>query len=181
MGGGDGTASRRSAKKEGEAVVALRILLEQFPDCFDWNNHRPLKIGIHKDLVARGVDRRTARIGLSRYCRQIGYHQALVEGATRIDLDGQPTGIVTPQEARFAKKNYVAMLEAGASKQKGRCEQAAQGRKTAAELRQRPAVIEPAAAAPSGRLGLAELRAAGSQRREGGLNVALITKARQQD
>jgi len=160
MGGGDGGASRRSAKKEGEAVAALRILLEQFPDCFDWNDHRPLKIGIHQDLVTRGVDRRTARIGLSRYCRQIGYHHALVEGATRIDLDGPPAGIVTPQEARFAKKNYVAMLEAAVTKQKGRRE------------RPRPAVIEPAAAAPavasSARLGLAELRTAGRQRRERG-------------
>src|SRR5262245_31889861 len=154
----------------GEAVAALQILIEQFPECFDWNDHRPLKIGIHKDLVARGIDRRTARIGLSRYCRQISYHYALVEGATRVDLNGQPAGIVTPQEARFAKKNYVAMFEAAMSKQKGRCEQEAQGPKTAAEARQRPAVIEPAAAAPavapSARLGLAELRAAGRQRHE---------------
>jgi sRNA-binding protein len=80
MGGGDGSASRKTAEKEAEAVAAVRILIEQFQDCFDWNDHRPLKIGIHKDLVARGVDRRTARIGLSRYCRQIGYHHALVEG-----------------------------------------------------------------------------------------------------
>ena len=172
MDGGDGSASRKTGKKEGEGVAALQILIKQFPDCFDWNDHRPLKIGIHKDLVARGVDRRLARIGLSRYCRQIGYHQALVEGATRIDLDGQPAGIVTPQEARFAKKHYVAMLEAAVSKQKGRCEQATQGPKTAAEARQRPAVIEPAVAAPAvappARLGLADLRTAGRQRRERG-------------
>jgi hypothetical protein len=67
---------------------------------------------------------------------------------------------VTPQEARFAKKNYVAMLEAAVTKQKGRRE------------RPRPAVIEPVAAAPavasSARLGLAELRTAGRQRRERG-------------
>src|SRR5262245_59383441 len=81
MGGGDGSVSRKTAKKEGEGVAALRILIEQLPDCFDWNDHRPLKIGIHNDLVARGVDRRTARIGLSRYCGQIGYHHALVEGS----------------------------------------------------------------------------------------------------
>src|SRR5262245_47090831 len=136
MGGGDSAASRKTAKKETEAVAALRILLEQFPDCFDWNDHRPLKIGIHKDLVARGVERRTARIGLSRYCRQIGYHHALVERATRIDLDGQPAGIVTPQEAKFAAKSYAAMLEAAVSKQNARCEQAAQGHKAAGEARQ---------------------------------------------
>jgi ProP effector len=172
MGGDGGAVSRKKAKKEAEAVAALRILIEQFPDCFGWNDHRPLKIGIHKDLVARGVDRRAMRLGLSRYCGHIGYHHALVEGATRIDLDGQPAGIVTPQEAGFAAKNYAAMLEAAVSKRKARSEQAAQGHTAAAEACQRPTVIEPAAAprpvAPSGRLGLVELRAAGRQRRERG-------------
>ena len=172
MGDDGGAASRKKAKKEAEGVAALRILIEQFPDCFDWNDHRPLKISIHKDLVARGVDRRAVRLGLSRYCGHIGYHRALVEGATRIDLDGQPAAIVTPQEAGFAAKNYAAMLEAAVGKQKARSEQAAQGHKAAAEARQRPTVIEPAAAAPpvapSARLGLAELRAAGRQRRERG-------------
>jgi sRNA-binding protein len=172
MGGHDSAIRRKKAKKVADAVAALRILIEQFPDCFGCNDHRPLKIGIHKDLMARGVDRRAVRLGLSRYCGHIGYHNALVEGATRIDLDGQPAGIVTAQEAGFAAKNYAAMLEAAVRKQKARCEQAAQGHKAAAEARQRPTVIEPAAAgppvAPSGRLGLAELRAAGRQRREQG-------------
>jgi sRNA-binding protein len=162
----------KKAKKAVEAVAALRILIEQFPLCFGWNDHRPLKIGIHKDLVARGVDRGVVRLGLSRYCGQVGYHHALVEGATRIDLDGQPAGIVTPQEAGFAAKNYAAVLEAAVSKQKAWCALAAQGHKAAAEARQRPIAIAPAAAAPpvapSGRLGLAELRAAGRQRRERG-------------
>ena len=141
MGGGEGSASRKAGKKEGDGVAALRILIEQFPDCFDWNDHRPLKIGIHKDLVARGIDRRPARVGLSRYCGQIGYHHVLVEGATRIDLDGQPAGIVTPQEARFAAKNYSTMLQAAVNKQPGRGEQASQGHKAAAEARRRPTVI----------------------------------------
>jgi sRNA-binding protein len=60
--------------------------------------------------VARGIDRRAVRLRLSRYCGHIGYHHALVEGATRIDLEGQPAGLVTPQEAGFAANNYAAML-----------------------------------------------------------------------
>ena len=40
MGGGEGSASRKAGKKEGDGVAALRILIEQFPDCFDWNDHR---------------------------------------------------------------------------------------------------------------------------------------------
>jgi len=170
MGGDGGPTSRKKAKKEAEAVAVLRILMERFPNCFNWNDHRPLKIGIHQDLVTRGIDRQTVRLGLSRYCGHIGYQNALVEGATRIDLDGQPAGIVTSQEAGFAAKNYAAMLEASVRKQKARCERAAHGHKAAAEARQRPTVIGPAAAAPpvtsSGRLGLAELRAAGRERRE---------------
>jgi sRNA-binding protein len=167
-----GSAVKKKAKKAAEAVAALRFLIEQFPDCFGWNDHRPLKLGIHKDLEARGIDPRVLPLALPRYCRHIAYQHALVEGAIRIDLDGQPAGIVTSEEAAFAAKNYAAMLEAAVGKQKARCEQAAQERKTAAEARQRPTVIEPAAAAPpvapSGRLGFAELRAAGRQRRERG-------------
>jgi sRNA-binding protein len=172
MGGDGGAVRRKKAKKEAEALAALRILIVQFPQCFGWNDHRPLKVGIHKDLEARGIDPRMLRLALPRYCRHIDYQHALVEGATRIDLDGQPAGIVTSQEAGFAAKNYAAMLEATVSKQKARSEHAAQGYKANTEARQRASVIEPAVAprpvAPSGRLGLAELRAAGRQRRERG-------------
>jgi hypothetical protein len=59
---GHGSAVRRRGPVA-EVVTALRMLIERFPDCFSWNNHRPLKIGIHKDLEARGVDLRVVRLG----------------------------------------------------------------------------------------------------------------------
>ena len=40
--------------KAKNAAAALRTLVELFPNCFAWNNHRPLKIGIRQDIAARG-------------------------------------------------------------------------------------------------------------------------------
>jgi hypothetical protein len=84
--------SEKGAKMVDEVLAALRILIEQFPHCFAWHAHRPLKIGIHKDLEARGIDPRVTRLELRRYCMHIAYQHALVKGAIRIDLDGQPAG-----------------------------------------------------------------------------------------
>jgi ProP effector len=165
---GHGSAVRRRGPVA-EVVTALRMLIERFPDCFSWNNHRPLKIGIHKDLEARGVDLRVVRLGVSRYCRHLAYQHALVEGAARIDLDGQPAGIVTLEEAAFAAKNYTAMLDTAMKKREALRKQAVHERKTAAEARQRPTVQPAAVAAPpvaSLQTSLAELRAAARQRRE---------------
>ena len=151
-----------------EVLAALRTLIEQFPHCFAWHAHRPLKIGIHKDLEARGIDARVARLGLHRYCRHIAYQHALVEGAIRIDLDGQPAGTVTHQEAAYAAKNYEAMLKRAVRKQQAQREQAVQERR-AANAQQGPTEIKSAAATPPvapSRAGFAELRAAARQRRE---------------
>jgi ProP effector len=153
-----------------EVLAALRTLTEQFPHCFAWHAHRPLKIGIHKDLEARGIDARVARLGLHRYCRHIAYQHALVEGAIRIDLDGQSAGIVTHQEAAYAAKNYEAILRRAVRKRQAQHEQVVRERK-AANAQQEPTVISPAAATPpvaSSRASFADLRAAARQRRERG-------------
>jgi sRNA-binding protein len=164
---GHGNAIKRRGPVA-EVVTALRMLIERFPDCFSWNDHRPLKIGIHKNLEARGVDPRLGRLGVSRYCRHLAYQHALVEGAARIDLDGQPAGVVTHKEAAFAAKNYTAMLGTAMKKRETLRKQAVRERKTAAEAR-RPTVRHAAVAAlPAASLqtSLAELRAAARQRRD---------------
>src|SRR5262245_12095146 len=71
MGGDAGATSRKKVKKEAEATAVLRILIERFPNCFSWNDHRPLKIGIHKDLVARGIDRPTVRLDPLLWARRL--------------------------------------------------------------------------------------------------------------
>jgi sRNA-binding protein len=117
------------------------------------------------------------RLGLSRYCGHTSYHHALVEGTTRIHLEGQPAGIVTPQEAGFAANNYAAMLGEQTEGSVRASGARAQGSRGSASATYR----DPPPVAPSGRLGVAELRAADVSAASGGLSVAWIPKAGRND
>jgi sRNA-binding protein len=69
-----------------EALAAL------FPNAFSaepWRVHRPLKVGIGNDLVARGVlGAREVNAALSRYVDRLIYQKCLAAGGARVDLDG---------------------------------------------------------------------------------------------
>jgi hypothetical protein len=81
----------------------LLPLAELFPACFDWEQPRPLKIGIHEHLIRAGHDRATVLRSLKAYCTAPRYRAALQAGAARIDLQGQPAGGVTAEEAAHAR------------------------------------------------------------------------------
>ena len=97
-----------------ETLPVLRAplsLTERFPNCFNWNRVRPLKIGIHRDLWAilgESHARVEIRRLLSRYCNHARYRHALKEGAVRVDLQGQPAGVVTVEEAEDARTRLQA-------------------------------------------------------------------------
>jgi ProP effector len=88
------------------ALRAIELLAERFPGCFavDEGGRRPLKIGIRQDLVAFGILSKTGlKAALHAYCSTAAYRSLLVAGATRIDLDGNPAGVVTPEQVRPPK------------------------------------------------------------------------------
>ncbi len=78
-------------------------LAELYPTCFDWETPRPLKIDIHRDLMAAGHDRIAVKRALGRYCKVDRYRRALQTDAPRLDLQGQPAGAVTEREAAHAR------------------------------------------------------------------------------
>jgi ProP effector len=85
----------------------LDLLCERFPGTFVRNpaERQPLKRGIDRDLVARldGLSSRTAlKRVLGGYTACPEYRAKLIEGAARIDLDGNPAGAVTASEAAYA-------------------------------------------------------------------------------
>ena len=97
----------------------LLPLAELFPACFDWEQPRPLKIGIHKHLIQAGHDRATVLRSLKAYCTAPCYRALLQAGAARIDLHGQPAGVVTEREAAHAREEpnpHVAGRAAAARK-----------------------------------------------------------------
>jgi ProP effector len=85
----------------------LELLCERFPRTFarDPAGRSPLKRGIDRDLVARldGLSSRTALkrvLGVYTACPE--YRAKLIEGAVRIDLGGNPAGVVTARETTYA-------------------------------------------------------------------------------
>ena len=85
----------------------LALLYARFPKTFIAHQvrRRPLKIGISHDLAAvlgDSVERKHLGKALAYYTGNPGYLRAQQAGAERIDLDGNPVGIVAEDEARHA-------------------------------------------------------------------------------
>jgi ProP effector len=147
-------------ERQARAQAAVAQLRERFPAIFTPANCRPLKIGIHNELVALGFDREMVVVGLRSYCGSSGYLSALREGAARIGLDGKPSGVVTAEEEKIA----VAQLAQNIARAKNRRLAAApQTAKPALEV----TVSAPAPTISGGprRLSLSDLREAARRRR----------------
>ena len=95
--------------------AALGRLAERFPQTFvaeKHQPHRPLKWGSPPTSppVVRNLKRRVRGTALSVYTGRIAYLQSLVAGATRVDLDGNPAGEVTAEEAEYAAARLAEIL-----------------------------------------------------------------------
>jgi ProP effector len=101
-----GNKNRRAA-----AHAAVTALVETFPDAFTRTDRKPLKLGVHDDLLARGIDPDVIQRGLGSYCQSTGYLNATKAGAARIDLDGNEVGAVTAEEAEHAAQKLAAAAE----------------------------------------------------------------------
>ncbi len=110
----------QSDKRAVSAVHAL--LMERFPRAFpkDYDAIRPLKTGIHADLIRLlpDVDPALLRRALANHTGRDGYLLALVHGRgdRRYDLDGRPAGDVTPEEREKALKRLAASTKRGQDK-----------------------------------------------------------------
>jgi ProP effector len=129
----------------------IELLAELYPQTFvaeRWKPHRPLKCGIHLDLAERGTPVHGRVLNYYTWLRM--YLKAIVEGATRYDLDGQPAGVVTAEEATEAVRR-LAVLTRRALENSGK---------------PLPAKPEPAPAPePPKRLSLSDLKAAAQARK----------------
>ena len=141
--------AKQAAPKRHDATA--RAVLDLFPKCFVHYEarRRPLKLGIHLDLI-------TALVGAvtpAELCRALRiyvsnkiYRSRLQAGATRINLNGEPAGIVTPEQA------------------------VAPAKRPAPNPKPIPRVSPETTASmlpPTKRLSLADLRAAGERRKVG--------------
>lgn len=111
-------APQAKAREVDPAVEAIWPLQKHFPLAFPVNPAPkvPLKEGIFKDaeqhLELLGITSEQLKLGISTWCRGNRYWACMVENAPRLDLNGQPAGIVTAGQALYAKQQ--------ASRQRGK-------------------------------------------------------------
>jgi ProP effector len=97
-------------RNQDPAVEAIWPLQKHFPLAFPVNPAPkvPLKEGILKDaeqhLELLGLTREQLKLGISTWCQGSRYWKSMVENAPRVDLNGQPVGIVTTSQALHAKR-----------------------------------------------------------------------------
>jgi len=97
--------------------ATLARLAEAFPQTFVLEKHRPhrpLKVGIGIDLRTRcpELDPPALRKALGAYTKRVMYLEAMVAGAARLDLDGNPAGEVTAGEAEHAVFKLANLMAA---------------------------------------------------------------------
>ncbi len=133
---------------------AIDALAELFPVFVaDWRKpHRPLKLGVHQDLLNRGVlTPKECHVVLPVYTGRRQYQKALAAGGPRFDLDGNPAGEVTAEQVHIAKAKLAAI------KQKMKRRDQSKPKAPSSQPDQ------PAAR----RLGIGDLKAAAAARRQG--------------
>jgi ProP effector len=101
------------------AHATFELLASIWPNCFSHRltNRKPLKIGIGKELavaVDGALTPKELDTALRLYTTQKAYLRTLKAGAQRVDLDGNPAGTVTPEQAAVARQR-IEHLEARAS------------------------------------------------------------------
>ena len=129
----------------------IAFLAERFPLCFTAEGEaRPLKIGIFQDLVERvqgeeNLSKTQLRSALRLYTSSWRYLYGVKVGAERVDLDGNPCGVLEEQHVEHARKQ---LEEATARVQAQRAEQQAKKREAAIAAGETP---EPRRPRPAGK------------------------------
>jgi ProP effector len=96
-----------------EAITVRAILAERFPLAIKPKgaDKSPLKIGVKQDVIARCPDlsKRQIRDALRDYTSGFLYLRALINGACRIDLDGQPAGEIAAEHRTGAQARLIKL------------------------------------------------------------------------
>jgi ProP effector len=113
------------APKSGRRNELLDRLSAEFPV---FRDHLPLAIGIHKALMERfpDLDKGQVRSALHLHTGTTRYLKAIIEGAQRLDLDGNPCAAVTAEQHAQAAATLRERFKKAAERRKA--EQEAQQR-----------------------------------------------------
>jgi ProP effector len=113
--GVDGRKQSGDSEMTTKSDTHIAALAALFPAAFSaepWQAHRPLKVGIGDDLVARGVlGAPEVNAALKRYVDRLMYQKCLAAGGARIDLEGNVAGDVSSEQRCHAER-LIARIKA---------------------------------------------------------------------
>lgn len=128
------TTNRNRAKNRAANQAALQMLFDTYPEVFNRDNVRPLKIGIQEDLIAdEKLARNRIKRALASYVRNPHYLRSLQAGVERVGLDGAAAGTVTAEEAAHAEEKLKQIREQRRERQK---DERAKQKKAAADVKE---------------------------------------------
>jgi len=104
-------------KKAEEIKVAVQWLLTTYPECFNQEYTKPLKLKIEEDIFKdlspdHKVTKMKIRQAIAYYTANIHYLKAVMEGTLRFDLKGQEVEEITPQHKAYAQERFEKTLQA---------------------------------------------------------------------
>ena len=111
----DKTPWRHMTKRQRKNRKRINRLMELWPELFNREKPKPLKVGITDDLIQDIAIRELAfgagalRAAVASYVQSPRYYRALMAGGARYDLKGQPCGEVTPQEQKEAETRLMVL------------------------------------------------------------------------
>jgi sRNA-binding protein len=127
--GSDDTSQKSTARASAQgmradAVAAIELLAERFPRTFlPGARRRPLMTGIEVtifDAVRGAMTPREVSDAVQLYTSSAAYLRRLRPGAARIDLAGNPVGVVTAAEASRAAETLATRLIKSANRRETR-------------------------------------------------------------
>jgi sRNA-binding protein len=97
------TVATKTNGHDKNIAAVLELLAETWPATFSIyeNRRRPLKIGIHREILAAldgAITGAELSLALRVYVSNKVYRSHLTVGTPRIGLDGKSAGVVTPEE-----------------------------------------------------------------------------------
>src|SRR5690242_6034229 len=95
----------RLAALSKDAEVLKISLIERYPHLFAVDPSRPLASGIRRVLAEQtGAPMPVLRVALAKLTRRTAYLAALGAGGPRYDIDGRPSGVISPDDQQAAVK-----------------------------------------------------------------------------
>ncbi|EGB65203.1 ProQ/FinO family protein [Escherichia coli] len=102
-------------KRQSKNRKRIIRLVELWPESFNREKTKPLKVGIPDDLIQDIAIRElafgagTLHAAVASYVQSPRYYRALIAGGARYNLNGQPCGEVTPQEQKEAETRLMML------------------------------------------------------------------------